>query len=89
MGGKTKKNDAGFVCAFWTARPEATVAKFAAHEVKTVGQLADIGPKGPWPCHEIEFGEFARKVFIQGNVTVSKRQALAWKNKAIEALKQK
>ena len=22
MVGKTKKNDAGFVCAFWTARPE-------------------------------------------------------------------
>ena len=68
---------------------EKTVAKFAAHKVKTVGQLADIGPKGPWPCHEFEFGEFARAIFQPGNVTESKKTALAWKNKALKALKQK
>ena len=54
-----------------------------------MGQLADL-PADPrdWKKHLVE-PNFAKKLFGRENATESVNRATAWKNKAIEALKQK
>ena len=68
---------------------EMIILKFADEEISTVGQVADF-PADPraWKKHLVE-PNFAKSLFGKENATVSVNRATAWKNKAIEALKQK
>ena len=65
-----------------------TIAKFIAGEITTVGQLADIGPRGPWHCDKIAFQAYARKLMKLSpeNVTLAVKAVTKWKDKAIAAL---
>ena len=64
------------------------IAKFIAGEITTVGQLADIGPRGPWHCDKIAFQAYARKLMKLSpeNVTLAVKAVTKWKDKAIAAL---
>ena len=63
-----------------------TIAKFIAGEITTVGQLADIGPRGPWHCDKIAFREYARKLMKVDHATEAVNAATKWKGRAIAAL---
>ena len=61
----------------------------ADHEIKTLGQLADLpADRREWKKHLVD-PNFAKKLFGREEVTWSVNRATAWKNKAIEALKKK